>query len=66
MEGKWGLIPDMGGNLALRELVAKDIALRLTMTAEVISAQAALDCGLITGISDKPLEHARQLGRTDY
>ena len=61
MEGKWGLIPDMGGNLALRELVAKDIALRLTMTAEVISAQAALDCGLITGVSDEPLQQARQL-----
>ena len=39
MEGKWGLIPDMGGNLALRELVTKDIALKLTMTAEVISAR---------------------------
>jgi enoyl-CoA hydratase/carnithine racemase len=61
MEGKWGLIPDMGGNLVLRELVAKDVALRLTMTAEVISAQAALDYGLITGISDKPLDQARQL-----
>lgn len=61
MEGKWGLIPDMGGNLVLRELVAKDIALRLTMTAEVISAQAALDYGLITGISDKPLDQARTL-----
>jgi len=61
MEGKWGLIPDMGGNLALRELVAKDVALRLTMTAEVISAVDALDCGLITGVSDVPLAQARQL-----
>ena len=61
MEGKWGLIPDMGGNLALRELVAKDVALRLTMTAEVFSAQTALDYGLITQLSEEPLEQARQL-----
>jgi len=61
MEGKWGLIPDMGGNLALRELVTKDVALKLTMTAEVISAQTALDCGLITGVTEEPLQQAQQL-----
>jgi len=61
MEGKWGLIPDMGGNLALRELVTKDIAMKLTMTAEVISAQTALDYGLITEISEDPLQLALQL-----
>lgn len=61
MEGKWGLIPDMGGNLALRELVAKDVALRLTMTAEVLSAQDALNHGLITAISDDPLQAAKEL-----
>lgn len=61
MEGKWGLIPDMGANLAVRELVAKDVALKLTMTAEVISAQAALDYGLITHVSDEPLKQAMQL-----
>ena len=61
MEGKWGLIPDMGGNLALRELVSKDIALKLTMTAEVVSAQVALDYGLITGVSTEPLQQAKQL-----
>jgi enoyl-CoA hydratase/carnithine racemase len=61
MEGKWGLIPDMGGNLALREIVAKDIALRLTMTAEVISAQQALGIGLVTAVADDPLREARRL-----
>ena len=61
MEGKWGLIPDMGGNLALRELLAKDIALKLTMTAEVISAQTALEYGLLTAIADDPLQEAEQL-----
>jgi enoyl-CoA hydratase/carnithine racemase len=61
MEGKWGLIPDMGGNLALREIVAKDVALKLTMTAAVVSAQEALDHGLITAISDDPLQKAKEL-----
>jgi len=61
MEGKWGLIPDMGANLALRELLAKDVALKLAMTAEVISAQSALEMGLITGVSNAPLQQAMQL-----
>ena len=61
MEGKWGLIPDMGANLAVRELVAKDIALKLTMTAEVIPAQTALDYGLITHVSDEPMKQAMKL-----
>jgi enoyl-CoA hydratase/carnithine racemase len=61
MEGKWGLIPDMGGNLALRELVSKDIALKLTITAEVVPARLALDYGLITGISEEPFQTALQL-----
>ena len=61
MEGKWGLIPDMGGNLAIRELVPKDIALRLTMTAEVISAQTALEYGLVTQLAEKPLDEAMHL-----
>lgn len=61
MEGKWGLIPDMGANLAMRELVSKDVALKLAMTAEIMSAQTALDYGLITGINDDPLQQAMAL-----
>lgn len=61
MEGKWGLIPDMAGNLALREIVPKDIALKLVMTAEIITAQEALDHGLITAVTDDPLQEAIQL-----
>jgi enoyl-CoA hydratase/carnithine racemase len=61
MEGKWGLIPDMGGNLALREIVARDVAMKLTMTAEVITARQALDVGLITAIADDPLAAAATL-----
>ncbi len=64
MEAKWGLIPDMAGSLGLRELVAKDIALKLTMTADVISAKTALDYGLVTEISDTPLQTAMDLAAT--
>jgi enoyl-CoA hydratase/carnithine racemase len=58
MEGRWGLIPDMAGSLGLRENVAKDIAMKLTMTAEVFSAQTALTHGVITSISDDPMQSA--------
>ena len=61
MEGKWGLIPDMGGNLALRELVSKDIALKLTMTAEVVPSHTALEYGLITAVADDPMQQAKDL-----
>jgi enoyl-CoA hydratase/carnithine racemase len=63
MEGKWGLIPDMGGNLALRELVAKDVALRLAMSAEVITAQTALQYGLISQVVADPLQQAKEFAR---
>lgn len=61
MESKWGLIPDMAGNLALRELVAKDVALKLCMTAEVFDAEEAKNYGLLTGVSSDPLNDAVQL-----
>jgi enoyl-CoA hydratase/carnithine racemase len=35
--------------------------MRLTMTAEVISAQTALDYGLITQMAEKPLDEAMHL-----
>jgi enoyl-CoA hydratase/carnithine racemase len=61
MEGKWGLIPDMTGSVTLRELVAMDVAKRLTMTAEVFDGRQALDYGLVTGVGDDPLKEAEAL-----
>ncbi|MBL8516557.1 MAG: crotonase/enoyl-CoA hydratase family protein [Betaproteobacteria bacterium] len=55
MEAKWGLVPDMGGTVLLRELVPIDIAKRLTLTAEVISGADALALGLVTEVADDPL-----------
>jgi enoyl-CoA hydratase/carnithine racemase len=61
MEGKWGLIPDMGGTLALRELMQRDQAVRIAMTAETLAAGAALQLGLVTELNAEPGTSARQL-----
>jgi len=60
MESKWGLIPDMGGTLALRELLGRDQAMQLAMTAAEISGQRALELGLVTALSDDPLAAAQE------
>jgi len=58
MEVRWGLIPDMGGSIALRELAAIDVVKELTMTAKVFGADEAKSHGLITRICDDPLSDA--------
>jgi enoyl-CoA hydratase/carnithine racemase len=58
MESKWGLIPDMGGTLALRELLGRDQAMRLAMTAEEVSGERALQLGLVTALDSAPLDAA--------
>ena len=61
MESKWGLIPDMGGAALLRELIPLDIAKELAMTGRVLSGVEAHALGLITHVSENPLEHAQRL-----
>lgn len=61
MEGKWGLIPDMGGTLALRELLQRDQASRMAMTAQVLDAATARDLGLVTEVSPDIDQAAMQL-----
>jgi len=61
MEGKWGLIPDMGGTLALRELMPRDQAMRLAMTAETLDAATAEELGLVTSVSPDIDQAATQL-----
>ena len=60
MEIKWGLIPDMGGLLGLREILKKDQAMKLTMTGEIIKAKDALSLGLVTSVSTDPLAQANE------
>ena len=61
MEGKWGLIPDMGGTLALREITGRDHAMWLSMSAQVFDGAHALELGLATALSDDPLAGARAM-----
>jgi len=61
MEGKWGLIPDMGGTLSLRELTARDQALWLAMTADEFSAQRALELGMVTAVEQDPIGTAQEM-----
>ena len=58
MEGKWGLIPDMGASILLRELVRIDVAKELTMTGRIINATEAHALGLLTRVCDTPLVEA--------
>ena len=58
LEAAWGLVPDMGGVLLMRELLPLDIAKELTMTGRIISGEEALSLGLVTHVSDNPEELA--------
>ncbi len=60
MESRWGLIPDMGGSLALRGLISQDMAKQLAMTGEIISGETAKEYGLVTHLADQPLEKAME------
>jgi enoyl-CoA hydratase/carnithine racemase len=61
MEAKWGLIPDMGGTLALNALLPVDLSMKLAMTAEPVAANDAVAMGLITEMNNEPLSRAMEL-----
>jgi enoyl-CoA hydratase/carnithine racemase len=63
MEGKWGLIPDMGAAVTLRELVRIDVAKELTMTGRIFSGQEAAELGLVTKVCEDPLQHAEDMAK---
>jgi enoyl-CoA hydratase/carnithine racemase len=64
MEIKWGLIPDMSASQTLRDLVRLDVAKELTFTGRVVGGTEALDIGLVTSLSDTPLEAALSMAET--
>ena len=63
MEAKWGLIPDMGITTTLPALLRADLAKELMMSARILDAPEALSLGLLTRLSDAPLEDALTLAR---
>ncbi|MGW5521903.1 crotonase/enoyl-CoA hydratase family protein [Gordonia sp. NPDC003950] len=63
MEIKWGLVPDMGITATLPRLVPLDVAKELTFTGRILSGTEAHRLGLVTGVSDDPLDAALTLAR---
>ncbi len=60
-EVHWGLIPDMTGTLMLSRLVRDDVVKDLVFSARIISGTEAHALGVVTRLSDKPLETAMQI-----
>lgn len=63
MEGKWGLIPDMGASILLKELVPIDVAKELTMTAKILSGEEAHRLVLVTHVYDDPMKEAERFAK---
>ncbi|MEO0487703.1 MAG: crotonase/enoyl-CoA hydratase family protein [Pseudomonadota bacterium] len=61
MESRWGLVPDMGITQSLPKLMRADQAKLLMMTAQELNGAEALQMGLVTEVSETPLERARTL-----
>jgi enoyl-CoA hydratase/carnithine racemase len=61
MEVRYGLVPDMSLSQSLPRLVRDDVARELTYTGRIVEAPEAADLGLVTRISDEPLDAAREL-----
>ena len=64
METKWGLIPDMGASVTLRDVVvSQDIAKELTWTGRIITGTQAAQYGLVTHVVDDPIQAAHGLAQ---
>ncbi len=61
MEIKWGLVPDMGGMLLMRELARADVVRELTFTGRIFSGEEALALGFATRLAADPLAEALRL-----
>ncbi|MDD6279388.1 MAG: enoyl-CoA hydratase/isomerase family protein [Oscillospiraceae bacterium] len=48
-----GVVPGMGGMERLQRLLGRQTALRMCMNGEMITAQKAMECGLITAVSNE-------------
>lgn len=64
LEMKWGLIPDMSGMVTLSRLTRIDIAQELTMTGRFFSGSEGESYGLISKVSNNPLEEAEKMAQT--
>lgn len=63
MESRWGLIPDMGASIVLRELIPIDVAKELTMTGKILTGDEAQAIGLVTRCADDPMDEAMKVAK---
>jgi enoyl-CoA hydratase/carnithine racemase len=63
LEIKWGLVPDMGGMLLMRELARADVIRELTYSGRIFSGEEALALGFATRVCADPLTEAMTLAR---
>ena len=63
LEIRWGLVPDMTGTAMLPLLVGLDVAKELSFTGRMVSAEEAARIGLVTRVSDSPLDDALALAQ---
>ncbi|MDM0112207.1 crotonase/enoyl-CoA hydratase family protein [Variovorax sp. J22R133] len=61
MEIKWGIVPDMGGMVLMRELARADVVRELTYTGRIFTGEEAARIGFATRLSDDPLRDARAM-----
>jgi enoyl-CoA hydratase/carnithine racemase len=64
MEMKWGLVPDMGGNVLWRGLVRDDVLRELTYTNREFSGEEASALGFATHVDADPVARASEIART--
>jgi len=63
MEAKWGLVPDMGITQSLPKLMRADQAKLLIMSARTFSGSEAAGMGLVTELSETPMDVAMAIAR---
>jgi enoyl-CoA hydratase/carnithine racemase len=63
LEVKWGLVPDMGGILLMRELARFDVIRELAMTGRMFSGMEAFSYGFATAVHVDPLATAQATAR---
>ncbi len=61
MEIRWGLVPDMGGMVLMRELARTDVVRELTFTGRIFSGEEAVALGFATRLCADPLADALQM-----
>ena len=62
-EVHWGLTPDMTGTLMLSRLVRDDVMKELVFTGRVLPASEGAQLGLVTKLSDTPVDDAMAIAR---